>query len=249
MNKLYLFGCSHSTPTRPVKDEEFWGDILAKKLNLKLYKDGLPGLNVDSILYDLQYHLLLDPPVNGDVVIWNTSYMLRIYSDRLLAIHKDNVFSSENEEINLIEQKVWKNDMVQIFHWFLHTKTGFDLLNYNNIETFQWLLDGENDFFDLMGSIIDEEIFTFNNKELPTDDINNYYSRVDRQIPWIVRQDNFNKLTKWENLLRVSNDFKCWDEFIKTNVISAKNSHLNTDGNKKMANLMYEQIKEYRNEK
>ena len=29
---------------------------------------------------------------------------------------------------------------------------------------------------------------------------NNYYSRVDRQIPWIVRQDNFNKLTKWEYL-------------------------------------------------
>ena len=51
MNRVWVFGCSH-TNTCGINEDEFWGKLLVGKLGLRFrklesYVDDLNGLNID----------------------------------------------------------------------------------------------------------------------------------------------------------------------------------------------------------
>ena len=133
MNKLYLFGCSHSEITSGLAEEDFWGDLLAKKLNLQFSpgagegKAGTTGCNVNEIFFDLETTLMFYPPDEDDVVIWNTSYMLRKMAKGIRIKYKDEIEEG-------VLKDFWKPDIVCAFHWFTHTKMGYELLRNRKIE-------------------------------------------------------------------------------------------------------------------
>ena len=258
MNKLYLFGCSHSEVTRPITDEEFWGTLLAKKLNLQLYKVGSPGCSVNQIFFDLETTLMFYPPDESDVVIWNTSYMLRKMAKGILIKYKDEIKDG-------VLKDFWKPDIVCAFHWFTHTKMGYELLRNRKIETYQWLLDGERElidltklardtyknFADVVGMSHDDTIrnFTVPEQRIFEFSQNNHPRASDLARGNENGETNMEEIVKWENLIRVPDNFNCWNDLILKNRISQKDGHMNKEGNHVFADIMYTQINEYRNEK
>ena len=110
MNRVWVFGCSH-TNTCGINEDEFWGKLLADKLGLRFrklesYVDDLNGLNIDfngktgqwasDVIYGdggcgidvIQLHAmtivhlgLIKP---NDVIIFNASYSTRIHSTHLV---------------------------------------------------------------------------------------------------------------------------------------------------------------------
>ena len=58
MNKLYLFGCSHSEITSGLAEEDFWGDLLAKKLNLQ-FSPGMEKVKLEQLVVMLMRFFLI----------------------------------------------------------------------------------------------------------------------------------------------------------------------------------------------
>jgi len=272
MNKLYLFGCSHSEITSGLAEEDFWGDLLAKKLNLQFSpsagegKAGTTGCNVNEIFFDLETTLMFYPPDEDDVVIWNTSYMLRKMAKGILIKYKDEIEEG-------VLKDFWKPDIVCAFHWFTHTKMGYELLRNRKIETYQWLLDGEREIIDLIKLTIDSHLdcnlkfegfaaATGTTEEAlsreftcPEQRIFEWFTgtshivRTREEDPSQINFPNFKEQVKWENLIRVPDNFNCWNDFILKYPVTSHDGHLSADGHHKLADIMYNQINEYRNEK
>ena len=84
MNKLHIFGCSHSSKYSVPSHDTWWGKHLADSLDLKLYpKSGQSGKNVEYILLDIYDRMINDVIAKDDVVVLNTSYPLRFGTPRL----------------------------------------------------------------------------------------------------------------------------------------------------------------------
>ena len=241
MSNLHIFGCSHCYPS--CGDNDFWGTLLAEKLNLTLcYKVGIVSRGANSILLDLQKRILLGEINKGDVVIWNTSYCLR--TD---IVELNGEIHGEQYPVKYIPKRFWKPTKVLFNKWYLQTAMGYELLKLKGIETYQWVLDPLKVLQDMQQRFGNSNINTV------------YHSdTIDKLRDIIPEEQRYQKyINKWENLIQhpLSEHKKidCWSKWIEAHSLSveypkeyADDLHLNKSGHLKFANIFYDQIVKYR---
>ena len=128
MSRLWLFGCSHSSPTN-TGNNVFWGKILADKLNITFeHTEGSPIINgkrmhagavygdggsgIDVIMLNAMTKIHLDYIKPEDVVIFNASYSTRVHST--MHVQKPT------------QDKRWVNWHLSIFEQYFRPNWGLD---------------------------------------------------------------------------------------------------------------------------
>jgi hypothetical protein len=231
MSKLHIFGCSHCYPS--CGSNNFWGTLLAEKLNLTLcYKVGIVSRGANSILLDLQKRILLGEINRGDVAIWNTSYCLR--TD---IVELNGEIHGEQYPVKYIPKRFWKPTNLLFNKWYLQTAMGYELLKLKGIETYQWVLDPLKTLQNMQHRFGSSNI----NGSYTTDSI----SKLETTIP--AEQKYINK---WENLIQLPlsehKEIDCWSKWIEAHSLNPDDLHLDKSGHLKFTNIFYDQIVKYR---
>jgi hypothetical protein len=265
MNKLWIFGDSHSTP-HGIKDSEFWGVLLAKKLGLKnkgvkFGETGDGGSGIDVILLNIMTVLKLDLIKPNDVVIFNASYSGRVGATHFSSLDIEEAhrftmskitgelkFETDPELKRLDENKRVKNEfsggrLPQV------ALKNFKL-KPSEVIFFQWYLrqslayeilkNTEAKVYQwLLEPKEDLEYLINNCKVSESQDIQNF-------------EAYYNELKKthqgWENLiecpvLRHHKKVKCWSDVFRLSYpISNVDSHMNKEGHKFFVDELYKQI-------
>ena len=231
MSNLHIFGCSHCYPS--CGRNNFWGTLLAEKLNLTLcYKVGIVSRGANSILLDLQKRILLGEINRGDVAIWNTSYCLR--TD---IVELNGEIHGEQYPVKYIPKRFWKPTKILFNKWYLQTAMGYELLKLKGIETYQWVLDPLKTLQNMQYRFGSSNI-----NESYTDDT------ISKLVTTIPAEQKY--INKWENLIQLPfsehKKIDCWSKWIEVHSLNPGDLHLDKSGHLKFTNIFYDQIVKYR---
>ena len=211
MSKLWVFGCSHTTPSG-VSHDEWWATILAKKLGIRLPKqirvadrgfsvpvegDGGCGIGIIFLNVMTKVHLGLIKP--DDVVIFNASYSTRIQSSELVSKptkdkrwvnwhmsimeHFKANYGKDYKREDLIDMN-YKSDQVLFAHWYLKQSHAYKLLKSTGAEVYQWLLEPKDLLEDVLNSLDENHLREESKKKNIEQSETIYYLLKDRHNGW-----------------------------------------------------------------
>ena len=276
MSRLWIFGCSHTTPCG-VDDSELWAVKLANKLGVEFgslnemkpnpnisfgghqYGDG--GAGIDIIFMNVMTKLNLSLIKPEDIVIFNASYSTRVNSTS----HVSRPTQDKrwvNWHMSLFEKYFrpnWGDDYNRgdlIDQNFKHDKILFAHWYLRQKFAYQMLKDTGAEVYQwlLEPQHLLEDVLS----QIDEDTIEKEIFNGDAQI----FESMFPKFIKthqgWENLLKcptlkssyTNKEVNCWsDVFSDVYPLQyQKNSHMNAEGNEFFSDTLYKLIMEYRNE-
>jgi hypothetical protein len=259
VNKLHIFGCSHSYDDIQPDERKvgtFWGKHLANSLDLKLYPTaGQTGKNVEYILLDIYDRMLNGVIAKDDVVVLNTSYPLRFGSPRLQQFDTPEKSPDGDEdhyptdipitEIKFDSEQVYGtryipvkknklNDKLTFDLWYKQTYSAWKLLSSVCNNVYQWTLVSTDDLDKMYENIL-QHLCTPHSEEVAVYEMYSYPSNNYWKEP-IIKNN-------WEGLISSPSTHKDWDEWL-VEVVRPNDGHMHSSRHKVFAELFLKQIKE-----
>jgi hypothetical protein len=232
-NRLYTFGCSHSTwysLTSDVPKTESWGEVLANKLEIEHWDIARPNSGIDEIFNSFVELVINKEITKDDIVIFNASYPGRLRLPFLKINSEDGRDDVESDGFGILRTPDFHNSEF-----------------YEKMKSYGIKIDADKQFLrwvnlqEFVYSVLEYIGCTYYSWQLEdVGFLHTWYRKLILEKKVITYIEN--PLTK--NIINPPDEYESWYDWNRDNSWPDDDSHLSHKGHYLFANYLYKKIKD-----